>query len=98
MIRYRRKALQELWEGVSFYEQQRAGLGAEFDQGLAALLGRALATPGRFPRVDPMLRKARFQRFNFFVYFTELSDGHIQVVALLHARRSPEWIKRRLSE
>ena len=48
MIRYRRKARQELWEAVTYYEQQRPGLGAEFDQGVAELLERAVATPGRF--------------------------------------------------
>ena len=98
MIRYRRKARQELWEAVTFYEQQPPGLGAEFDQGVAAILEKAVETPGQFQRVDPMLRKARFQRFNFFIYFTAISEGHIQVVAIVHARRSPEWIQRRLGE
>lgn len=98
MIRYRRQARQELWEAVTYYEQQQPGLGAEFDQGVAELLERAVATPGRFRRVEPLIRKIRFNRFNFFIYFTEISPGLIQVTAIVHARRSPEWIAHRLAE
>jgi plasmid stabilization system protein ParE len=98
MIRFRRKARQELWDAVAYYELQRPGLGAEFDQGLATLLDLAVENPSRFQLVDPLVRKIRFKRFHFFIYFTEISPGIIQVVAMVHARRSPEWIQNRLTE
>ena len=90
MISYRRQARQELWDAVAYYEQQRPGLGAEFDDGVAALLRRAVENPGRFQRVDSLVRKARLKRFHYFIYFTEITQGSIQVVAIVHARRSPE--------
>ena len=96
-IRYRLKARLELAEAVAFYEQRRAGLGAEFDQAVAKLLQQAGETPGRFQRVTPLVRKARLTRFPYFIYFTEIEDG-IQAIAVIYARRNPEWILKRLSE
>jgi hypothetical protein len=96
-IRYRLKARLELAEAVAFYEQRRTGLGAEFDQAVAKLLQQADETPGRFQRVTPLVRKARLTRFPYFIYFAEIEDG-IQVVAVIYARRNPEWMQKRLSE
>ena len=95
-IGYRREARRELSEAVAWYEEQCPGLGAEFDQAAALLLQRAVETPGRFPHVTPLVRKARLKRFPYFIYFSEIT-GTVQVIAVIYARRNPEWILKRLN-
>ena len=96
-IGYRHQARLELAEAVAWYEEQRPGLGAEFDQAVATMLQRAAENPGRFPHVTPLVRKARLKRFPYFIYFSEI-EGVIQVIAVIYARRNPEWIQRRLAD
>ena len=94
---FRRKARLELWEVIAWYEKQRPGLGAEFDQVMNLLLEQIVSTPKRFRHLTPLVGKARLKRFPYFVYFTEVAGG-IQVIAIIHVRRGAEWIERRLME
>jgi toxin ParE1/3/4 len=96
-IAFRRKARQELWESVAWYEEQRPGLGMEFDRAMDALLQHISVSPGRFQHLRPRVGKARLGRFPYHVYFTEVAGG-IQVTAIIHNKRGPEWVARRLAE
>jgi len=96
-IGFRRKARQELWEAIAWYERQRPGLGMDFERGMDSLLQHISASPGRFQHLSPRVGKARLRGFPYHVYFTEITGG-IQVTAIIHAKRGPEWLAQRLAE
>ena len=52
------------------------------------------ANPQVFPRVDPESRRAVLNRFPYLVVFRE-HEFHIQIVAIAHGRRRPNYWKSR---
>src|SRR5947207_6232538 len=85
----------ELEQAIAWYEQQRPGLGKELQSELALVLEQIRTKPERFPKVTARARKARLRRFPFSVYFTSASES-IGVLAIFHAKRDPEVLRRRL--
>ena len=96
-VNFRRKARQELWDTIAWYEKQRPGLGNEFEKAMDLLLLRIFENPRRFQHLSARVGKARLERFPYHVYFTQPGDG-IQITAIIHNKRGPEWVAQRLSE
>ena len=94
---FRPKARTELLETIAWYEERRAGLGAEFRAEIKARLQQAIESPGRFRNLTPDIRVARLNRFPYFLYFSEMPQ-RIEVLAIVYAGRDPQWIRKRLVE
>ena len=82
-------------EIIAYYESKKPGLGAsyleEFELGMASIC----YMPNLFP-VDkhPDIRRMNLNKFPFTVIYREFS-GSIQVLALAHQRRRPQyWLGR----
>nr|VFJ91729.1 MAG: ParE toxin of type II toxin-antitoxin system, parDE [Candidatus Kentron sp. H]VFJ92934.1 MAG: ParE toxin of type II toxin-antitoxin system, parDE [Candidatus Kentron sp. H]VFJ99549.1 MAG: ParE toxin of type II toxin-antitoxin system, parDE [Candidatus Kentron sp. H] len=82
-------------ETVAYYESQRAGLGASYLTEFENVVSNICNTPHRYPvAMGPDIRRARMKKFPFTVLFREIS-GSVQILALAHHRRRPEyWIER----
>ncbi len=93
--RLRYDARDEYVEAFVWYEQQRAGLGLEFEREFEKLLQAISETPKRFAPFDDEIRQGRLKRFPYFVYFAELS-ARVEVIAIIHCKRNPAWILKRL--
>jgi hypothetical protein len=77
----------ELAEAYNWYQQQRAGLGVDFEMCIKT-------HPNRFQKVHGEVRRAVVKRFPYLVLFADRNLISI-VIAIFNAKRDPtEWKKR----
>jgi toxin ParE1/3/4 len=82
-------------EQVNYYEERLAGLGARYHSATMHAIGRACNTPQRFKVVrSPNIRKVSLRGFPFSVVYREV-DSVVQILAVAHHRRDPEYWARR---
>jgi plasmid stabilization system protein ParE len=82
-------------ESVGYYESKRAGLGVSYLAEFERTMNDVCKVPHRYP-VDkhPDVRRIRMKKFPFVVLFRE-SSGTVQVLAVAHSRRRPQyWLGR----
>jgi len=82
-------------ESIAYFESKRAGLGASYLAEFERIMGIACAAPHRYP-VEKLsgVRRIRMKRFPFAVLFRE-DSGTVQVLAVAHVRRRPQyWLGR----
>lgn len=98
-VRIERAAEEELRGSIIWYEDRRAGLGAEFYREVQ----RVLKIIRRNPRIGTSVsnvqphrntRRALLRRFPFTVVYGEL-DAEIQVIAFAHTSRKPGYWRNR---
>ncbi len=80
---------------VAYYEEQGAGLGRRYHDATLRAMGKAIETPHRFKiSRPPDIRKISLQGFKFWVIYREVG-GTVQVLAIAHYRRHPDyWVPR----
>lgn len=91
----RQRARADIRQARRWYEDQRAGLGAEFVTAVDATVADIAAMPLRFPEVSPGFRRALVDRFPYKVVFRELGQ-RIIVVAVYHNSRDPARLLERI--
>ena len=78
-----------------WYDAQRPGLGEDFVRSLGHVIELVSELPEAFPEIAVGLRRALLGRFPYALYYQVQVDV-IEVIACLHARRSPSrWRNRR---
>jgi toxin ParE1/3/4 len=93
-LEFRPEASADIAEAFSWYEHQRAGLGAEFENELNRTFGYVRDMPLAGRVVHRTFRRALLRRFPFTVYFTVTADL-IEIRGVLHNRRHPRtWLRR----
>ncbi len=93
-VAFRPEARKEFDEAVDWYEQKRAGLGAEFVRRVREALERIAATPEVHAVVYRDIRCALVRRFPYGVYYG-VEPNRIVVVAVFHGSRDPRtWQNR----
>jgi toxin ParE1/3/4 len=82
-------------EQIAYYEERRAGLGRRYHLATLRAIERAVLAPHRFKIVrPPNLRKVSLRGFPFTVIYREV-DFQVQVLAVAHHRRAPNYWARR---
>lgn len=89
------EARQDIISGRDFFDQCRAGLGAEFVSTALDALDRIGWMPEMHGEVGPGVRAAGVKRFGYVVYYRLVRDG-AEVLAVLHGGRDPEEWQRRV--
>ena len=82
-------------EQVAYYEAQKPGLGQRYLSQVEATIARVCESPQLY-RIDrvPHIRRAPVFEFPFQVIFRE-SNGVIEILAVSHSRRRPQyWLSR----
>lgn len=95
------EAQAEIVEAADWYDQRSSGLGDEFlselDAALATLAEHAHTWP-TWPgagHVQPVIQRFLLSRFRFYAIAFQCFDGHVFVLAIVHARRPPfYWLER----
>ena len=87
-LKIRPEASADIAEAFSWYEDQRAGLGLEFDEELGRTFGYMTDMPLGSRLVHRGIRRALMHRFPFSVYYS-VSDDLVEIRAVLHYRRRP---------
>ena len=82
-------------ESAAYFESKRPGLGAIYLSEFEQLLEKVCESPHRYPvEKQPDIRRIRMRKFPFTVFYREVS-GIIQVLAVAHHRRRPQyWLGR----
>ena len=82
-------------ETVAYYEFKRAGLGASYLTEFEKLLNEIISNPQRYPiEQQPEIRRRRMDKFPFTILYRE-SSKQVQVLAVSHNRRRPNyWLGR----
>ncbi|GAA3938153.1 type II toxin-antitoxin system RelE/ParE family toxin [Litoribacillus peritrichatus] len=85
----------ELLESVGFYESKVRGLGSAFIDELEAVLNLVCESPiQRKVERAPNIRRIPLHRFPFAIIYRE-TDSVIQILAVAHDRRRPQyWLHR----
>ena len=91
---FRRAAQAEFLEAISWYEQQRSGLGEEFAREIEAAIDRAAESPALYPLVLADVRRTVARRFPYSIFFRRREESLV-ILAVFHGRRDPQIWKRR---
>jgi toxin ParE1/3/4 len=100
-VRILEAAASEAAGAATWYESQRAGLGADFREDFSVaieVLEEGIVPGSRWPGPlgDRGVRRILLRRFPFSVVFTA-SAGATVILAVAHHRRRPEYWRSRLS-
>jgi plasmid stabilization system protein ParE len=93
-FRFHPEAEAELEAAAEWYEERRAGLGADFIASARAKVDEILDLPRRFPMVAGT-RRAGLDRFPYVIVYRELATAEVEIVAVAHVRRRPGYWSRR---
>ena len=88
MVRFRAEAASDVVLAKEWYDAQRQGLGDEYIRSLDQVIELVSEIPEAFPEISLGLRRALLGRFPYALYY-RVSGETIDVIACLHARRSP---------
>ena len=93
-LRFRPEAEDEYLQAVSWYEDQREGLGREFIQAVESTLDFIEENPEMYPVIRGELRRALLRRFPFALLY-RVREQDIIVAGVVHLRRNPtNWSRR----
>ena len=95
-VEYHPFALDELIQGAEYYEAQVEGLGERFLDEIEAAIADVSETPEKWPRFLLNTKRRLLNRFPYSVVYLVDSKG-IFILAIMHQRRRPEYLKKRLS-
>jgi plasmid stabilization system protein ParE len=85
---FRRAAQREYADAALWYEERRAGLGAEFASEVERAIEAIARNPARFPIIHRDVRCIRARRFPYSVFF-RIETTRVVILAVFHARRNP---------
>jgi toxin ParE1/3/4 len=82
-------------EAVAYYESKQPGLGASYLTEFETAMEQVCAAPYRYPiERQPDIRRIRLKQFPYMILYREV-NGMVQVLAVAHYRRRPEyWLGR----
>jgi plasmid stabilization system protein ParE len=89
------KARAELIESAKYYETQQTGLGKRFLAAVRDSINRIERHPLLYHIVEGEMRQCKVRRFPYGIIF-RLGPGQIEIVAVMHFHRKPEYWQSRL--
>ena len=88
-------AVEEFLSAIQWYEDQRSGLGKEFEVACRAAIALIEQHPLSFPVVHGELRRVVLRRFPYTILYRP-RETELVIVAVIHERRDPRrWRSRR---
>lgn len=85
----------ELVDAALWYEDQRPGLGLEFEAEVRRSIDVILEAPNRWPEVKAGYRRFRTDRFPYSIVYRLPSKNVVEIVAVAHGKRRPGYWSRR---
>ena len=89
------KATTELDEAIVYYESKVTGLGLDFLASVEQAIQKIQNNPHTWPpHTDARFRKYLLERFPYSVFYMERPEA-IWIAAIAHAKRRPDYWRRR---
>ena len=95
IVQYHPLTASDLNSAISYYNQQRAGLGEEFRSEVYATIESIRSNPLQSAIVDHDIRRCFVHRFPYAVLFRVVNDETLRVLVIRHHRRHPSFGLRR---
>jgi plasmid stabilization system protein ParE len=89
------KAEAEILDAALYYQEQMAGLGADFLDAVDKAFTEILEAPDRWPIVRVNVRRHFLRRFPYSIFY-RVDAGEILILAVGHLRRRPWYWKQRM--
>jgi plasmid stabilization system protein ParE len=93
---FRDLAGQDVREAEAWYEAQVPGLGARFSSSLQLVVGLISEHPLACAAAYKNIRRALLPGFPYALFYLVLPE-RVRVLACLHQRRDPKFVRRRVS-
>jgi len=90
-VEYHPLTVSDLNNAIAYYNQLRAGLGAEFRSEVYAAIARARANPFQYAIVEHGIRRCFAHRFPYSVLFRLINEEAIRILVIRHHRRQPSF-------
>jgi plasmid stabilization system protein ParE len=94
--RFLKPAEAELDETVTYFDEQRPGLGDRFEQDVLATLNFVLEHPFSGKAISRRVRKFPLRTFHYNLVYV-IEEAEVIIVAVAHHRRRPGYWHRRLA-
>jgi len=94
-LRFKKDAVNEMFDAASYYDAEVPGLGREFENELKDGFDKVLENPERWPRIHRNIRRYRLHRFPYGIVY-EIGVDSIVVIAVMHLKRKPGYWRKRL--
>lgn len=88
------QAEEELWNAVTYYEEQQPGLGLEFETEVRSAFKKIIQNPTLWPIKSGNYRKYILSRFPYTIWY-EVMPEIIRITAIAHQKRKPGFWKGR---
>ena len=95
IVQYHPLTASDLNSAISYYNQQRAGLGEEFRSEVYATIESIRSNPLQSAIVEHAIRRCFVHRFPYAVLFRVVNDETLRVLVIRHHRRHPSFGLRR---
>ena len=92
---FRPEAAVDVIEARKWYDNQQAGLGDDFRNALANIVGRIQSMPRMYVIAVENVHRAKLRRFPYLLYYRVL-ENRIEVLAVLHSSRDPRLWRQRV--
>ena len=95
LVRFHSEATEELSQAIAYYEQQKIGLGLDLLAAVEQAVQRIRQNPEwGAPYKDTVFRHVKTHRFPFVIFYVEWENS-LWIVAVAHAKRRPDYWRRR---
>ena len=94
-VRFFPPAKRDLVKAFDYLQHERPGLGFDFLDDVQQAVEQIKQFPRAAPEIDPGIRRQLCRRFRYGVLYRPL-DGTIEILAVGHLKRHPNFWKRRL--
>ena len=94
VVHFRQDAETDVADAAAWYENQSAGLGADFLDEILATCNSIAENPQMYPVLHRDTRRAVIHKFPFGLYY-RVESGLVTIVAVMHGSRDPnKWQNR----
>ena len=94
VVHFRQDAETDVADAAAWYENQSAGLGAEFLDEILDTCNSIAENPQMYPVLHRNTRRAVIHKFPFGLYY-RAESGLVTIVVVMHGSRDPnKWQKR----
>lgn len=90
-------ARQELMDATLYLSEVDPSLGRDFAEEVERAIALILQFPEAWPRVMPSARRCRMQIFPYAILY-RIWDQQIEILAVMHSSRKPDYWTERLKE